>query len=71
MQEIIAELSAAVLFRIIGKQLGDTLGNAYRYIEAYAKKLGIKPHCACMKVIGDTEKVLNLILGAGKKIVQN
>ena len=71
MQEIIAELSAAVLCRVIGKQPGDTLGNSYRYIDAYAKKLGIKPHCACMKVMGDTEKVLHLILDAGKMVVQN
>ncbi len=71
MQEIIAELSAAVLCRVIGKRSADTLGNSYRYIDAYAKKLGIKPHCACMKVMGDTEKVLHLILDAGKKIVQN
>ncbi len=71
MKEIIAELSAAVLCRIIGKQPGDTLGNSFRYIESYAKKLGIKPHCACMKVMGDTEKVLHLILDAGKKIIQN
>jgi hypothetical protein len=39
MQEIIAELSAAVLCKIIGKQPGDTLGNSFRYIESYAKKL--------------------------------
>ena len=71
MQKIIAELSAAVLCRIIGKRSGDTLDNSYRYIEAYAKKLGIKPHCACMKVMGDAEKVLHLILDAGKMVVQN
>ncbi len=71
MQEIIAELSASVLCRIIGKHPGDTLGNSYRYIEAYAKKLGIKPHCACVKVMGDTEKVLLLILDAGTNVVQH
>ncbi len=62
-QEIVAELSAAVLCRMVGKEL-DTLGNSYRYIERYATKMSLSPHQACLKVLADTEKVLGLILGA-------
>lgn len=61
LQEIVAELSAAVLCRMVGKQ-SDTLGNSYRYIKQYAEKISLSPHQACMKVLGDTEKVLGLIL---------
>ena len=63
MQEIIAELSAAVLCRMVGKEL-DTIGNSYRYIKRYSEKLSLSPHQACLKVLADTEKVLNLILGS-------
>ena len=38
------------------------LGNNYRYIESYAKEANLTPWQACMKVISDTEKVLNMIL---------
>lgn len=61
-QEIVAELSAAVLCRMVGKEF-DTLGNSYRYIKGYAEKLSLSPYQACLKVLGDTEKVLGLILG--------
>jgi len=61
-EEIVAELSAQALCRMVGKQPNDTLGNSFRYIERYAKKLNISPHTACLKVMSETEKVLNLIL---------
>ncbi|QTA82754.1 Uncharacterized protein dnl_51360 [Desulfonema limicola] len=62
LQEIVAELSAQTLCRIAGKQDKDTLGNSYRYIKSYADKLNISPYRACLRVMSDTEKVLNLIL---------
>lgn len=68
LQEIVAELSAQALCRIVGKQPNDTLGNSYRYIEGYAEKMKIKPYNACMKVLGETEKVLSLILDNGKEV---
>jgi len=61
-QEIVAELSAQALCRIVGKAPGETLGNSYRYIKSYATKLKLTPHSACLKVLGETEKVLGLIL---------
>jgi hypothetical protein len=62
LQEIVAELSAQALCRIVGKQAKDTTGNSYRYIQGYAEKLKLSPQAACLKVMSETEKVLNLIL---------
>lgn len=62
LQEIVAELSAQALCNLVGKQARDNIGNSYRYIESYAKELKLSPYSACMKVLGDTEKVLQLIL---------
>ena len=65
LQEIVAELSAQALCRLVGKQSTDTTGNSYRYIEKYAEKLSLSPYSACLKVLGETGKVLNLILKGG------
>jgi len=62
LQEIVAELSAQTLARVVGRTAEDTIGNSFRYIENYARQLKIDVHTACMKVMSDTEKVLNLIL---------
>lgn len=59
-QEIVAELSAEALSRIFG--LKSTTGNSYKYIESYAAQAGLSPIAACLQVLGDTEKVLKLIL---------
>jgi hypothetical protein len=61
-QEIVAELTAAALCKLVGKSVHDTLGNSYRYINKYAQDLNINAHIACVRVLLDTEKVLNLIL---------
>ena len=61
-QEIVAELSAASLCKIVGKT-SKFLGNQYQYIEQYAREANLTPWQACMKVLSDVEKVLNLILG--------
>jgi len=64
-QEIVAELSAQALCHLVGKQANDTFGNSFRYIEGYAEKAKMTPHAACLKVMSQTEKVLNLILKGG------
>jgi hypothetical protein len=69
-QEIVAELSAQALCHIVGKSGEKYLGNSYRYIEAYAEKLHMSPHSACIKVLNETEKVLNLILHGDQEAVQ-
>jgi antirestriction protein ArdC len=61
-QEIVAELSAAVLCRIVGKS-SEYLGNSYQYIERYGKEANLTPWQACIRTMSDVEKVLNLILG--------
>ena len=61
-QEIVAELSAQALCHIVGKQINDTTGNAFKYIEKYAQKVNMTPHTACLQVLAETEKVINLIL---------
>ena len=61
-QEIVAELSAQALCRLVGKTMIDTTGNSYRYIESYAEKVNMKPYAACLRVMAETEKVLNVIL---------
>ncbi len=65
-QEIVAELSAAALCKMVGKT-SETLGNSYRYISGYAEKAGLTPVQACFKVIKDVEGVLNLIFNATQK----
>ncbi|MFZ1321412.1 MAG: ArdC-like ssDNA-binding domain-containing protein [Ignavibacteria bacterium] len=61
-QEIVAEVSAQALCRIVGKDGDKHLGNSYRYIESYAKELELSPQSAVLHVISDVEKVLQLVL---------
>lgn len=61
-QEIVAELSASVLCQMVGKDGDKYLGNAYQYIDSYAKKAKVTAISACFKVMGDVEKVLGEIL---------
>src|SRR5512139_1582913 len=60
-QEIVAELGAAVLCKVVGKT-SKHLGNSYRYIEKYTKSANLTPWQGCMRVMSDTEKVLSLIM---------
>jgi antirestriction protein ArdC len=62
MQEIVAELSAAALCALVGTTPRDTIGNSYEHIKRYADKINLDIHMACIKVLSETEKVLNLIL---------
>jgi len=61
-QEIVAELAAVTLCRLIGKT-SNHLGNSYQYIERYAKDANLTAWQGCIKVMSDTEKVLDLIIG--------
>lgn len=62
LQEIVAEVGAQVLCRLVGKDPVNTTGNSYRYISNYAKEIDLTPHSAILKVISDVDKVLKLIL---------
>jgi hypothetical protein len=70
LQECIAELSAQALCRIVGKSGEKYLGNSYQYIESYSERLKMSPYSACIKVLNETEKVLNLILHGDREDVQ-
>jgi antirestriction protein ArdC len=60
-QEIVAELSAAILCKIVGKT-SKFLGNSYQYIQKYASQANLTPWQGCMRVMSEVERVLNLIL---------
>jgi len=62
LQEITAELGALALCQIVGIDGTKHLGNHYRYIEGYAKELNISPYTALLKVICNTEKILDFLL---------
>ena len=61
-QEIVAELTAAVLAHLYGKRTND--GASYRYIRTYAEKAGKDIYKACLSVIADVGKCLGLIMEA-------
>jgi len=60
-KEVVAELAAAALCRIIGKE-SKFLGTGYQYITHYAEQEGLSPVKACLKVINQTEAVITAIL---------
>jgi len=60
-KEVVAELAAAALCRIVGKE-SQYLGTGYQYIKHYADKEGLSPVKACLKVISQTVAVLTAIL---------
>lgn len=59
-QEVVAELSAQALSCLVGKSTKKTIGDSYLYIERYAEKIGMSVYTACLQVLNDTEKVLNV-----------
>jgi hypothetical protein len=68
LQEIVAELSAQALCRLIGKTGDKHLGSSYKYIEGYAEKINLSPLAACTRVMGEVEAVLHLILASEKEV---
>jgi hypothetical protein len=60
-KEVVAELAAAALCRIAGKE-SRFLGTGYQYIKHSAEQEGLSPVKACLKVINQTEAVLTAIL---------
>jgi hypothetical protein len=62
LQEIVADLGAQALCRLVGKSDGQFLGNTYCYIAEYAAIIKLSPYQACLKVLTRTERALNLIL---------
>ena len=60
-KELVAELAAAALCRIVGKD-SEHLGTGFQYIKHYAEQEGLSPVKACLKVIHQTEAMLTAIL---------
>jgi hypothetical protein len=52
-REVVAELAAAALCRIVGKE-SDHIGTSHQYIKHYAEQQGLSPIKACLKVIHHT-----------------
>lgn len=70
-KEIVAELSAQALCYLVGTKASEgTEGNSFEYIERYAKELKKDVGTACISVLAEVEKVLNLILEPVKEIPQ-
>ncbi len=63
-QEIVAQLSAEALGRLVGRKT-DTTGNSYQYIERYAKEASLSPVNACLQVLHEVEQVIKLIIEKG------
>jgi len=66
-QEIIAELSAACLCKLVGMS-PENLGCSHRYISEYARMAKLNPHQVCLQVLRDVERVVNSILETSKLI---
>ena len=65
-QEITAELTAAVLCTLVGRQPTNE-GMRYKYISKYAEDVGISPVEACKTVVDDVDKCLQLVLSSHKE----
>lgn len=66
-QEVVAELSAQALCCLVGMSTKKTIGDSYLYIARYAEKMDMSVYTACLQVLSETEKVLNLIMDRGKE----
>jgi len=60
-REIVAELSAAVLCRVCGRQPDENLGESFGYLKEQAEKAGINVTQACLAVLGDVEAIMNMV----------
>ena len=66
-QEVVAELTAATLMHLYGRQPND--GGAYHYIAGYAQEAGKDAFRACLSVISEVEHCLNQILTTAQALV--
>ena len=65
-KETIGYISLAAITIAIAIVLSITMHKLLGiFIKRYAKKLNLSVAAACLKVLGETEKVLNLILKGG------
>jgi len=62
-KELVAELCAAALCRIVGKT-SKHLGNSYQYIRHYSENAGLSPIKGCLNVLTTVEQILSYILSS-------
>jgi hypothetical protein len=65
-REMVAELSAAVLCRVCGRQSDENLGESFGYLERQAKKAGLTVTQACLGVLSEVEAVLSLVFSVAR-----
>ena len=65
-REMVAELSAAVLCRVCGRQSDENLGESFGYLENQAKKAGLTVTQACLGVLSEVEAVLSLVFSVAR-----
>ena len=68
--EVVAELTATVLALMCGLKWETISGQAYGYIESYAKTSKKSALDACLEVVDDIEKILDLIYGTEGKAIK-
>ena len=66
-REMVAELSAAVLCRVCGRQPDENLGESFGYLERESEKAGLPVTQACLAVLSDVEATLNLVFSAAQR----
>ena len=62
LQEVTAELSAAVLCKLVGREPGERMGTSYQYIRGYAEKADMTVSDAIKAVLEDVEKILEIVM---------
>lgn len=65
-REMVAELSAAVLCRVCGRQPDENLGESFGYLKNQAKKAGLTVTQACLGVLSEVEAVLSLVFSVAR-----
>ena len=67
-QEIVAELTGAVLASMFGKKVNA--GGSFQYIKTYADRADKETLKACFEVVNDVKKCLVLIVGAHVSVAE-
>lgn len=65
-QEIVAELTATTLMHLYGKRPND--GAGYKYIREQANRAGKDVYGACMAVVADAGKCMDMILKTSERL---
>lgn len=67
-QEIVAELGASVLLRLLGEDHEADLGGCWEYVSAYAERANVEPVAACLRLLERTCNAVALILDTAEQV---